>query len=217
MILVMGSTGNVGSKLITELLARKAPVRAFARKPEDVERLNAQGIDAVRGDIADRERVRSALQGVTRLYILTPSSPQLVEVESMLVDEAKKAGVQHIVKHSVLGADVNAICPFTSIHAQAEDVIKASGVPYTFLRLNSFMQNFVTSHARSIVAQATFYEPLADAQVSHVDTRDIAIAAANVLTEAGHAGRAYDITGPEAHTDIQIAEMLTTLLGKQIT
>ena len=217
MILVTGSTGNVGSKLLVELLARKAPVRAFARKSEDVKRLKAQGIDAIRGDMTDRESVRSALQGVTRLYILTPSSPQLEEIESMFVEEAKKAGVLHIVKHSVLGADVNAICPFTSIHAQAEDVIKASGVAYTFLRLNSFMQNFVTSHARSIVAQGTFYEPLADAQVSHVDTRDIALAAANVLTEAGHEGRAYDITGPEAHTDAQIAEKLTALLGKQIT
>ena len=217
MILVTGSTGNVGSKLLKELLARKAIIRAFARKREDVERLKAQGIEAMQGDIADRESVHAAMQGVSQLYILTPSTPQLPEREGMLVAEAKKAGVQHIVKHSVLGADVNAICPFTSIHAQAEESIQASGIPYTFLRLNSFMQNFVTSHAGSIAAQGTFYEPLADARVSHVDTRDIAIAAANVLTESGHEGRAYDITGPEALTDTQIAEKLSTLLGKQIT
>ena len=86
----------------------------------------------------------------------------MVEIETGLVDEAKKAGVQHIVKQSVLGADVHAICPFTQIHAQAEEVVKASGIPYTFLRLNSFMQNFVTSHARPIVAQGTFFEALAD-------------------------------------------------------
>ena len=217
MILVTGATGNVGSKLLTELLTRKATVRVLARKSEDVERLKAQGADAVLGDITDRESVRAALQGVSHFYILTPSTPQLAETEGMLVDEAKKAGVQHIVKHSVLGADVNAICPFTSIHAQAEDVIHASGIPYTFLRLNSFMQNFDPSHARSIVAQGTFYEALADARVSHVDTRDIALAAANVLTEAGHEGRAYDITGSEALTDTQIAEKLSTLLGKHIT
>ncbi len=217
MILITGATGNVGSKLLTELLARQATVRVLVRKPEDVERLKAQGIDAVRGDITDRESVRTALQGVTHFYILSPSTPQLAEIEGALVDEAKQAGVQHIVKHSVLGADVDAICPFTSIHAQAEDAIQASGIPYTFLRLNSFMQNFVTSHARSIVAQGTFYEALADARVSHVDTRDIALAAANVLTETGHEGRAYDVTGPEALTDTQIAENLSTLLGKKIT
>jgi uncharacterized protein YbjT (DUF2867 family) len=200
-----------------ELIARKARFRALARKPEDVERLKSQGIEAVRGDITDRKSIQAAMQGVTHVYILTPSDFRLAETEGMIVDEAKKVGVQHIVKHSVLGADVNAICPFTSIHAQAENVIQESGIAYTFLRLNSFMQNFVPSHARSIAAQGTFYEPLADARVSHVDTRDIAIAAANVLTETGHEGRAYDITGPEALTDYQIADKLSTLLGKQIT
>ena len=217
MILVIGSTGNVGSKLLRELTARKVAFRALARKPKDVERLRTQGIDAVLGDITDRESIRAALQGVTHFYILTPSSPQLVEIETGLVDEAKKAGVQHIVKQSVLGADVHAICPFTQVHAQAEEVVKASGIPYTFLRLNSFMQNFVTSHARPIVAQGTFFEALADARVSHVDTRDIALAAAMVLTETGHEGQAYAITGPEALTDTQIAEKLSAVLGKQIT
>ncbi len=217
MILVVGSTGNVGSKLLRELTARKVAFRALARKPKDVEQLRAQGIDAVLGDITDRESIHAALQGVTHLYILTPSSPQLVEIETGLVDEAKKAGVQHIVKQSVLGADVHAICPFTQVHAQAEEVVKASGIPYTFLRLNSFMQNFVTSHARPIVAQGTFFEALADGRVSHVDTRDIALAAAVVLTETGHEGQVYDITGPEALTDTQIAEKLSAVLGKQIT
>ena len=217
MILVTGSTGNVGSKLLRELTARKVAFRAFVHKPKDVERLRAEGIDAVLGDITDRESIRAALQDVTHFYILTPSSPQLADIEGGLVEEAKQAGVQHIVKHSVLGSDVNAICPFTQVHAQAEEVIKASGIPYTFLRLNSFMQNFVTSHARSIMAQGTFYEALADARVSHVDTRDIAVAAATVLTEAGHEGQAYDITGPEALTDTQIAEKLSAILDKQIT
>lgn len=217
MILVTGSTGNVGSKILKELADRKVAFRALARKREDVERMKAQGIDAVLGDLANVESIRSALQGVTHLYILSPSTPQLVEIESAITDEAKKAGVQHIVKQSVLGANVEAICPFTSIHAQAENAILASGVPYTFLRLNDFMQNFVTSHARTIVAQNAFFEPLADVRVSHVDTRDIAVAAANVLTQAGHEGRAYDITGPEALTDYQIADKLSAMLGRTVT
>ncbi len=217
MILVTGATGNVGSKLIHELTFCKAAFRAVVRNVEDKERLQSQGIEVVLGNIADRESMRSAMRGVTHFYMLSPSTPQLPQIEAALVDEAKKAGVQHIVKHSVLGADTEAICPFTRIHAQAENTIRASGIAYTFLRLNSFMQNFVTSHARSIVAQGTFYEPLADAVVSHVDTRDIAIAAANVLMETGHEGHAYDITGPEALSDTQIAAMLSTVLSKEIT
>ncbi len=217
MILVTGSTGNVGSKLLKELSDRKVAFRALARKPEDVERLKAQGIDAFLGDMSNIESIRPALQGVTSVYILSPSTPNLAEIEAAITDEAKKAGVQHIVKHSVLGADTQAICPFTRVHAQAENAIRALGVPYTFLRLNNFMQNFVTSHARTIVAQNTFYEPLADASVSHVDTRDIAVAAANVLTQTGHEGQAYDITGPEALSDTQIAEKLSAILGRTVT
>lgn len=217
MILLTGATGNVGRKLLTELTARQADVRALVRKTEDVERLRKQGIDAVAGDITDSASVRSALQGIDRFYILSPSNEQLAEIEGALVDEAKKAGVQHIVKHSVLGSDVDALCPFTQVHAYAEKAILASGIPYTFLRLNNFMQNFVTSHAWSIRAQNAFFEPLANAKISHVDTRDIALAAANILTQPGHEGKVYDITGPEALSDAQIAEKLSSLLGRHIT
>src|SRR5690242_6690626 len=157
MILVTGATGNVGSKLLRELIACRANFRAFVHRAERVEQLKAQGIDAVLGDITNIESIRPALEGVQRLYLLSPSSPQLAEIEGALVNEAKKAGVQHIVKQSVLGADIHAICPITSVHAYAEEAIKAADIPYTFLRLNSFMQNFVTSHAWSIRAQRTFY------------------------------------------------------------
>jgi uncharacterized protein YbjT (DUF2867 family) len=155
--------------------------------------------------------------GVDSLYLLSPSSPRLAEIEGALVDEAKKAGVRHIVKHSVLGADMHAESPLTSVHAYAEKAVKASGIAYTFLRLNSFMQNFVTSHAWSIVAQGMFFEALGDARVSHVDTYDIAAAAARVLTEEGHEGRSYDITGPEALSNFQIAEKVSALLDRRIT
>ncbi len=132
MILVTGSTGNVGSKLLTELLARKATVRALARKPEDVERLRVQGIEAVHGDITDRESIRAAMQGVMHVYILTPSTPQLAENESMLVDEAQKAGVQHIVKHSVLGPTW---VPFVHLQASTHRLkkrYKRQGFPIPF-------------------------------------------------------------------------------------
>ncbi len=217
MILVTGATGNVGSKLLRELATRKAAFRALVHKVEDVGRLRAQGIEAVHGDITNPASIRPALQGIQRLYVLSPGSPQLAEIESALVTEARRAGVQYIVKQSVLGADTHAVCPFTSIHAYAEEAVKASGLAYTFLRLNSFMQNFVVLHARSLVSQGTFYEPLADARVSHVDTRDIATAAARVLTEAGHEGQAYDITGPAALSNMQIAAQLSTLLQRQVT
>lgn len=216
MILVVGSTGNVGSKIVRELSTRKVAFRALVRKPTDRDRLQAQGVDAALGDITQAESVRSALKGIQRLYLLSPSSERLADIESAIVDEARKEGVQHIVKHSVLGADIHASCPLTSVHAYAEEAIKASGIPYTFLRLNSFMQNFATTHTWSIIAQNAFYESLAHARVSHVDTRDVATAAANILTETGHEGRTYDITGPEALSNDQIAAKLSNIVGREI-
>lgn len=216
MILVVGSTGNVGSKIVRELSTRKVAFRALVRKPTDRDRLQAQGVDAALGDITQVESVRPALKGIQRLYLLSPSSERLADIESAIVDEARKEGVQHIVKHSVLGADIHASCPLTSVHAYAEEAIKASGIPYTFLRLNSFMQNFATTHTWSIIAQNAFYESLAHALVSHVDTRDVATAAANILTETGHEGRTYDITGPEALSNDQIAAKLSNIVGREI-
>ena len=88
MILVTGSTCNVGSKLLKELTARKAEFRAFVRQYKDVERLSSQGIEVVHGDVTDVDSIRKALQGVDRVYILTPSSPQLPVIEATLVEEA---------------------------------------------------------------------------------------------------------------------------------
>jgi uncharacterized protein YbjT (DUF2867 family) len=217
MILVTGSTGNVGSKILGELLKRHVAFRALVRKDGDVQRLNTRGIEVIQGDMTDRGRMRTVLQGVTHLYLLSATNPQLAETEGMLAEEARNAGVQHIVKQSAFGADTQAHCPISRVHAEAEEAVQASGVSCTILRPNSFMQNFVPLHARTIIAQGTFYEALADARVSHIDTRDLAEVAANILTQPGHEGQTYNLTGPEALSDEQIANMLSTLLGRRVT
>jgi len=217
MILVIGSTGTVGKEIIRELAARKADFRALVRKKSDAEKLNAEGIQTAIGDYAQPESVRAALKGVDRLYLLSPVVLQMTEYEGSVVDAAKNAGVQHIVKHSVMGADSRSPVTLFQWHAAVEEKIKASGVPYTLLRPNTFMQNLAKFYGKSIAKDGVFYDSLEDGQVSYVDTRDIGAVAAVVLTEDGHEGRTYEITGSEALSNTQIADHLSAVLAKKVT
>jgi len=216
MILVTGATGKVGTELIKELRTRGAAFRALAHSDTSAEQLNAQGINIVRGDFAQPEQLQSALQGIERLFLLTPSSPAQTEWEGALATAAQAAGVQHIVKLSVLAAERAPEVTLLRWHGESEERIKASGVPYTFLRPNSFMQNIVPLYAQSIAHQSALFVPAADAHISHIDTRDIAAVAATVLTESGYFNQAYDLTGSESLSYAHIADKFSTLLDKPV-
>ncbi len=115
----------------------------------------------------------------------------------------------------MLGVDEASPCRLIRTHARVEEVIKASELPYTFVRPNSFMQN-LRSYAGSIAAEDAFYVPAADARISHVDARDVAAVATRALTEDGHAGKAYEVTGPEALTCDEVAGLFSARLGRTI-
>jgi uncharacterized protein YbjT (DUF2867 family) len=99
------------------------------------------------------------------------------------VNEAKKSGVRHIVKQSVMGADMESVVGSLRLHRQAEKIIEEPGIPYTFLRPGEFMQNFVNFDSQTIKEQGAFYLPAGDPKVSFVDVRDIAAIAVKTLTD----------------------------------
>lgn len=136
------------------------------------------------------------------------------------MNEAKKSGVRYIVKQSVIGADLNADVDGMRLHRQAEQIIEESRISFTFLRPNEFMQNFVNFHSHSIKNNNAFYLPAQDAKVSIVDVRDIAAIAVKILTDDNtndiHNNKAYLITGPEAISYHQAADILTTATGKKV-
>jgi uncharacterized protein YbjT (DUF2867 family) len=119
-----------------------------------------------------------------------------------------------------MGADLKADVGTMRLHRQAEKIIEQSGIPFTFLRPNEFMQNFINFHSHSIKSNNAFYIPLEDAKVSVVDVRDIAAVAVKSLTENGnnkHNNKTYLITGPEALSYHQMAEILSNATGKKIS
>jgi uncharacterized protein YbjT (DUF2867 family) len=153
-----------------------------------------------------------------KLFLLTPDVPNAHELASNVVIEAKKAGIRHIVKQSVMGADLEADVGTMRLHRQVEKIIEQSGIPFTFLRPNEFMQNFINFYSPSIKGNNAFYIPLEDAKVSLVDVRDIAaIAVESLIDEDKHKNKTYLITGPEALSYHQVAEVLSNATGRKIS
>jgi uncharacterized protein YbjT (DUF2867 family) len=214
-VLVTGATGTTGRAVLDALIARGAPVRAMVRKEADRSRLPA-GIAAVTADFDDAASMAAALQGAGRAYLVTPSSERAETQQRRFADLAVQAGVRHLVVLSQLAADEHSPVRFLRYHAAVEHHVRDLGIAYTFLRPNLFFQGLL-AFAGPISAQGRFYAPIGDALVSAIDARDIAAVAAAALTESGHEGATYALTGPASITHTQIAAALTSALGRDIT
>lgn len=215
MILILNAGGNIGKELVRELKSRGAEFTAAYRAPEDVAAAQAAGITAVAADFGRPETLETALAGIQKVFFVSPPIPQLEEFEGNIVAAARKAEVGHVVKMSVWGAEEEATI-FGRPHRAVEKRILAAGLPYTFLRPTGFMQNML-GNAPTIKGQGAFYSPVGDARVAEIDFRDIAKVAAVVLTQEGHLGKSYDLSGSAAMTMPDRARILSELLGKTIS
>jgi Predicted nucleoside-diphosphate-sugar epimerases len=167
------------------------------------------------GDFDLPETLEAALQGVEKAFLLTPVAERFVQWQKHFIEAAQRANVKHLVKFSGMGADSHSPSELLKLHAETDDILRSSGVPFTILQPNSFHQN-VLSFANTIKAQGVFCWPLKNASQSTVDIRDISAVAAKVFTNSGHEGKTYVITGPEALTFQQVADKLSSVLGRKI-
>ena len=215
MILVTGATGNTGRAVTEALIRRGAPVRAMVRQETDRGRLPAAAEVAV-ADFGDAAAVAAALRGTDAAYLVTPSSEHAEAQQKRFADLAVQAGTRHLVVLSQLGADERSPVRFLRYHAAVEKHIEDLTIGHTFLRPNLFFQGLL-AFAPTIAGQGQFHAPIGDAKVSAVDVRDIAAVAAVTLTEPGHEGTTYTVTGPSAITHADMAAALTTALGRDVT
>ena len=220
-ILVTGATGTLGSEVVKQLssVTPAVNIKAGVHSAQNVNK-DGDRVEVVLIDYNKPETLKEALNQVDKLFLLTPDVPNASDLAVNAVTEAKKAGIRHIVKQSVMGADLEADVGTMRLHREAEKIIEQSGIPFTFLHPNEFMQNFVNFHSPSIKNNNAFYLPLEDAKVSLVDVRDIASVAVKSLTEDGndkHKNKTYLITGPEALSYHQAAEILSNATGKKIS
>lgn len=214
-ILVIGATGNIGKELVNLLVTHGHAVRATVRSTTRTEELKSLGIEMVEADLQDSSALKAAMNGVDKVFFVTPGVPNMVELSSNIIQAAKQAGVKHLVKLSGAGAELEAIT-LAKWHRAAEKEIEQSGIAYTFLRPNSFMQNIVNFNSYTIKDHGAFYAPMGDGKVALIDARDIAKVAFRVLTEEGHENRAYYLSGPSAISYGEIADILSSVTGKPV-
>jgi uncharacterized protein YbjT (DUF2867 family) len=214
-VLVTGATGNTSSPLLPMLEARGVPVRAMIRSAGDETRVASGSATPVVADFDDRASLEAALSGVTRAYLVTPSSAAAQDQQVRFAELAEQAGVRQIVLLSQYASDENSPVRFLRYHAAVERRIRELGIGFTFLRPNLFFQGLF-AFAGTIASERRFFAPIGDAQVSAVDVRDIAAVAVAALTEPGHEGRTYTITGPAAITHSEMADALSMATGREV-
>ncbi len=214
MILITGASGSVGKAVLQEAIRKESEVRAMYRSKGEAAKAPS-GCEAVLADYADKQSLRKALEGVNSVYVVCSPIPQLVNLESNMLDACKESRVKHVVLNSALGAG-DYPKSFPSWHRKVEDKLKTSGMSYTILRPNGFLQNIVAFNAPSIRAQGAFYVAMGDAKVSYLDVGDIAVVAVKTLQGGAHAGKTYELNGPEAISNGELANRISKVTGRTV-
>lgn len=215
MNLITGASGMAGSAVVEEARQANLPIKAMYRRPEEAKRA-APGVTTVIADYADKESLRRALDGIATVYLVCSPMPQLVELESNAVEACAEKRVGHVVLNSALGAGDYGKS-FPSWHRKVEEKLKASRLNYTILRPNSFMQNLLTAVAPSVRAAGVFYAAMGKAKVGYIDVQDLAAVVARVLSEPqAHAGKTYELSGPEGLSYGDVAERISRVTGRKV-
>ena len=172
-------------------------------------------VEIVEGDMARPETLSKALRGVDRAMLISSSDAAMLEVQSNFIDAAQKARVKHVVKLSGIMPDTDSPFRFARMHGEIELKLERSGIAFTHLRAGEFMHAYFRQ-VPAIVARGAFFLPMEDARIASIDIGDIAEVAAKALTEPGHEGKVYPLTGPEALTMAEVAEKLSAATGRPI-
>lgn len=214
-ILVTGATGHAGGEVARQLLAAGQPVRVLVRSRAKAEALAQAGAEIVEGDLEHAETIGPALAGIRHALLSTAAAPNLVEIHTAFIRAAQQAGLEHVVKVSAVGASSDSQVNLSRWHAASDQALQDSGVGWTILQPTFFSSNLL-AYAPTVQRQGVFYGCMGEGRAPFVDVRDIAAVAVTALTQPGHMGQAYELTGPEALTYSEVAALLSRLLGKDV-
>lgn len=217
-VLVTGSTGTVGADVARHLAAAGEHVRGLTRSPETAK--FPAGVTPVSGELTDTEALRSALDEVSGLFLLSPVSPDELTGTLITLDLAHRAGVNNLVYLSVIDADRYPAPPHFAAKAAAERVIADLGFSATILRPGYYMQNDAWDKDR--ILGGVYAPPVGNNAVLTVDTRDLAEVAARALLARQQAAepvpqQTLDVTAPETLTGASIATIWAEILDRTVT
>ncbi len=213
-ILVIGATGNLGSEVTRQLAAKGFKVRSGVLNPARYQ-APAPQVEAVRFDFDDPTSYAEALDGVEKLFLIARLlDPEAPVVLAPVIQAAKQAGIKQIVFTSALGVDQNEQAPLRKVERQLE----TAGIPHTILRPNFYLENFSSGFIAPMIQTANgIFVASEDAATSFISVVDVAAVAVAALTEQGHAGKAYNLTGPAGLDHAEVAAIISEVSGRQIT
>ena len=213
-ILVTGATGSLGRLVVKHLAHKGKAVRAGVHSPEKAEYVRMAGVEIVPLEFGDFASIDRALEGIATIFLLTPAVREQVEFTRRMVDRCQLWGTERVVRLSIRGANLIPGTQITRWHHQSEMYIRDSGIPFTFVRPNALMQNFLT-HVQP--AGSFMYMPLDISRVSYVDIRDVALFCAEVICAAPDQVKSVlELTGPDALSMEQVAQVITEVVGHHI-
>jgi uncharacterized protein YbjT (DUF2867 family) len=210
---VTGSTGEVGGRVARRLAASGVPQRLLVRDLSRAPEVDG-GVAVAFSGYADQASAAAALEGVTTLFMVSASeSANRLDEHKAFVDAAAEAGVRHIVYTSFQGAAPDSTFTLGRDHYNTEEHIKASGMEWTFLRDNFYL-DFLPEMAGE---DGVIRGPAGNGLVAAVSREDVAVSAAAVLAEPGaHVRQTYVLTGPQALSLATVAETMSVVLDRKI-
>jgi NAD(P)H dehydrogenase (quinone) len=213
-ILITGATGQVGSKTVDFLLQEKdIEIVAAIRSPEKAAAFTAKSIATVILDFDDESTHLPALKGIDRVFVITGYTVDMLRQSKALLDNAKKAGVQHVVHLGACGRDDTTVAHW-AWHQFVERYIEWSGFSFTHLRPETFMQNVLSYGGEKTIKNGVIHAFVQDARLSWVDVDDVAQVAALALANPElHGGQTYRL-GYDALSFGQLAELMTAIVGQ---
>jgi len=214
--LVTGATGKVGSSLLKHLDTANTDLRALVHDESKAQSLRDRDVETVVGDFLEPVSLGTALEGVSTVFLATPIHPEQITQATNVIEAASASGNDpRIVRLSVHQASHQAPTKISRQHAEIEDTLAASGLTYTLLRPQSYMQNTLMA-APTVASEGKIYQPMKEGRLGMIDARDVGEAAAKVLTEDGHEGKTYTLTGPTTVSFYDVAGVLGEVLGKEV-
>jgi uncharacterized protein YbjT (DUF2867 family) len=220
MILVTGSPGNIGTPLAQHLLRQGRKIRLMVRNPKKRDQvvvdLQSRGAEIVQGDFSDPGSLAHCFSGVESAFLLVPVALETADWKGNFVRAAEQNGVERIVNLSVSGATSTTPVDLFRWHWQAEQTLESSGIAWTHLQPTDLARFNIRSILPTVEREGAFYSSIGQGQVALVDEEDVAEVAAAVLTEDGHEGKKYVLTGPNAVSYPEIADALANKLGKPV-
>lgn len=213
-VLVTGASGNVGRYVAQELLRMNEPVVAAGPTVDNLISMFGEKADTVRFDFTDQSTFDAALKDVDRVFLMRP--PHLGKPEDLypFIDKMKASGIKLVCFLSLMGVENNTIPP----HHKIEKYIEKVGLQFAHVRPGFFMQNVSGIHSVEIREQDKIFVPAGNSKTSFIDAADIGLSVATLLhnTEQ-YKNTAHTITGPQALTYYEVAEILSRVTGRKIT